>query len=589
MKKYRLLLSYIARYKVSYFFAFTATIATNVIAVTIPDYIKEGIETLTAGLENGAGALIPPAAAIVGLALVLMGVRIISRAMFYNSSRAIECDVKNDMLARLMELDRNYYENNPSGAIISRINNDITGVRLLCGFGLLQIVNLVSGLTLAPYKMWLLSPPLTLSCAAAITFVFVTMRIGMRVLYRRIRSQADLLRGLSGYAASVLGAMGVIKNYGMQKWAQKKFRVKNRAWIDETLQISKLRAFLNPVLGNLEHLLKILVLALGGHAVINGRMTLGELTAYLTYIGILTAPLMGLSWLLNMLQQGVVGLASVSTVLDQKPARAFQDKSADRASFNEALEVKNLCFRYPDAAEDALNGISFRLRPGETIGILGSVGSGKTTLVNCLNRYLETEAGQISLDGRDAAEISASEVRELIGTATQEPFLFSDTVTDNVCFLSGVEPSESGLGAVLEKASLTDEVKRFPKGVETVVGEKGIMLSGGQKQRISLARALIRPKPILVLDDVLSAVDYETERRLLASIYSAEGVKSLIIVSHRVKALQRADKILVFEKGKVVDHGTHEELVLRPGYYRDTWELQNALDETAPGDPETER
>ncbi len=283
----------------------------------------------------------------------------------------------------------------------------------------------------------------------------------------------------------------------------------------------------------------------------------------------------------TMFQQGMVGLESVQTIMKEEnsfnkipslPAKESKDL------FATGLEVRNLHYHYSGQEQATLENIQFRILPGQTIGILGRIGSGKTTLVNCLNRYLAVEDQQIWIGGRDINSLSNSDLRRSIRTVTQDPFLFSDTVTNNISF--GKQEDEAGvidLEQLLYECALDEEVQRFPLQEKTMVGEKGIMLSGGQKQRISLARAMLTPCDLLILDNVLSAVDAETESFLLKQILRKQHAQSLLIVSHRAKSMEKADWILILEDGKIVDQGTHAELLERPGYYQETWMLQNEM------------
>jgi ATP-binding cassette subfamily B protein len=298
---------------------------------------------------------------------------------------------------------------------------------------------------------------------------------------------------------------------------------------------------------------------------------------------------MGLGWVTTMFQQGMIGLTSIQTVLQQDLPRSkllsLPEEKREKLFEESGLTVKNLNFRYPSGTKDVLRNINFTIRPGQIIGVLGRIGSGKSTLVNGLNRYLDMGHGSIFLGDQDLAELSDNDVRSSIRTVTQEPFLFSDTVENNVTFAEADFDSvdTEHFRNILHSAALESEVARFPKQEKTMVGEKGIMLSGGQKQRISLARAMLKPCDLLILDNVLSAVDYETERHLLREIYkllipennNPPQAKSILIVSHRVTSMGQADWILVLDEGQIVDQGRHTELIKRPGYYQQMWELQN--------------
>ena len=587
--KYVLLGYYIKQHWLSYSLGIIAILATNWIAVSIPEYIRLSIDLLNNDLEARQDLLWEYMLIMLGLAVVMIFVRTLSRILFFNPGRAIECQIKNDMFHKLMALQKDYYEANPSGNIISRINNDITGVRMICGFGLMQSFNITSALSMTPFKMWQLSPSLTLYCIIPILLVFTAVRLGMRVLVRNMQARMESLQRLSGFTVSSLSAIDLIKSQTMRNWSKGRFEKENQEMLRRSMKIAWTRSFVLPMLSNLEHFLKLLVLLFGGLMVIKAEFTIGQLTAFIAYSALLTFPLMGLGWVTTMIQQGLVGLASIQTVLQQKLPRSHLKSLPQtrlKSLFAEnRLTVDNLSFRYPLSNKDTLKNVSFNIKPGQVIGLLGRIGSGKSTLVNGLNRYLDMGKGYIFVGKRDLAELSDNDIRTCIRTVTQEPFLFSDTVENNIRFSEAIHESESPehFRNILRSAAMEEEVGRFPEQEKTMVGEKGIMLSGGQKQRISLARAMLKPCSLLILDNVLSAVDYETERFLLQEIHkllkSENGMPalagSLLIVSHRVTSMEKADWILVLDEGKIVDQGVHADLIQRPGYYQQMWELQN--------------
>ncbi len=587
--KFDLLVYYIRQHWLSYSIGILAVLATNWIAVSIPEYVRLSIDLLNNNLESRQDFLWEYLLIMLGLALIMIVVRTSSRILFFNPGRAIECQIKNDMFKKLMALQKNYYDKNPSGNIISRINNDITGVRMICGFGLLQAFNITTALSMTPYKMWQLSPNLTLYCIIPIIIVFTVVRLGMRVLVQNMRARMESLQRLSGFTVSSLSAIDLIKSKTMREWSTQRFEKENQDMLRRSMKIAWTRSFVMPMLSNLEHFLKLLVLLIGGMMVIQENFTIGQLTAFIAYSALLTFPLMGLGWVTTMFQQGMIGLTSIQTVLQQDLPRSkllsLPEEKREKLFEESGLTVKNLNFRYPSGTKDVLRNINFTIRPGQIIGVLGRIGSGKSTLVNGLNRYLDMGHGSIFLGDQDLAELSDNDVRSSIRTVTQEPFLFSDTVENNVTFAEADFDSvdTEHFRNILHSAALESEVARFPKQEKTMVGEKGIMLSGGQKQRISLARAMLKPCDLLILDNVLSAVDYETERHLLREIYkllipennNPPQAKSILIVSHRVTSMGQADWILVLNEGQIVDQGRHTELIKRPGYYQQMWELQN--------------
>lgn len=581
MDQFRFLLTQLYRHKLSYLAGITFIVTTNWMAVTIPSYLQQAVDLLSLGSEAISGRqdeLGHALMMILGLAVAVVVVRTLSRVLFFNPGRIIEYEVKNQLFDKLSHLEKDYYDKNQIGNIVSRLQNDITGLRLLCGFGAMQFFNILSALSLTPYKMWQLSAELTLYCVLPIVIVFAMVRFGMRYIVVHSRLRQDRLQEISGFIVSSLGGVDVLKGFSLEGWSNKGFAKVNHKLLHESLEISFVRSFLMPILNNLEHILKVLILFVGGIYVIEQDFTIGELTEFIAYAALLTTPIMGLGWLSTLYQQSLVGVESIQTILTQETPKKDLPRLADHegeALFAQGMAVKQLSYQYDDGEHKVLDQINFEIKPHQTLGILGKIGSGKTTLVNCLNGYLQPPADTVFLGGRDITGLNPKDLRRHVRTVSQDVFLFSETVKNNILFGGQATPTPESLQALLDKAALAEEVTRFPRGLETIVGERGIMLSGGQKQRISLARAMAEPCDLLILDNVLSAVDYETERYLLGQILKRESAKSLMIVSHRVRALESADEILVLDQGRVVQRGTHKELVDQEGIYKETWELQN--------------
>lgn len=588
MNRLRFLLSYIVQHKFSYLLGILFVILTNWIAVTIPVYLKRSIDILSSGITDVAenqSRLFDYLVIMFGLSLCIIFVRTLSRAFIFNPGRAIEYQIKNDLFQKLTYLRKPYYDQNPTGTIISKIQNDINGVRMICGFGIMQLFNIISALSFTPYKMWQLSPRLTLYTVLPIVLVFVIVRFSMHFVVRHTRERMVDLQQTSGFIVSILSGIDILKNYDLGDWSKKEFDRHNEKLKWHSIRISFFRSFLMPVLQNLENILKVIILLVGGTYVIQQQFTIGELTAYIAYLALLTMPIMGLGWLTTIFETGFVGIASLQTILNQPTQEENNPKlSAETRErmFDQGLTVKGLSYSYDGQSTPTLENISFEIKPNQTVGILGKIGSGKTTLVNCINRYLDIQPDQVFIGDTDMTRMNDADIRSIIHTVSQDVFLFSNSVEENIRFGSDESTvvTEEQLSRVVEESALTSEIDHFPKQLDTIVGEKGIMLSGGQKQRISLARAMMAPCDLLILDNILSAVDQETERFLLSHIHKRRTARSLLLVSHRVQALEEADMIMVLDQGKIIDRGTHQELVNRPGLYQETWHLQNRYHES---------
>lgn len=577
ISKLKFLLKYMHRYRWWYTGGIVFLVLTVWVSVTIPGFIQKTIDLITMGRDGNMPEFQKNVLIIVGLALGLILIRTLSRVLIFFPARLIERQLKGEMFKKLSSFGKDYYDENSTGNIISRVNNDINGVRMITGFGFLQIGNILLSLSLTPYKMWQLSPMLTLYCVIPMVIVFVVVRFGMVVMVRNTRRRMNTLQKLSGKIISFLSGNSVIKSYNIYDHAENEVQKENLSYYHANLKIAWVRSFVMPLLSNLGQILKIVVLFVGGMYVINGKFTIGELTEYIAYAALLSQPIMGLGWVLTVFQEGFVGISSIQTIMDRKGTdddKTPLPENEKEELFKNGIEVKNLTYTYHNGEKPALHDISFSIKPGQIVGITGKVGSGKTTLVNCLNGWLRPEKGEVFFGKKDAAELRSEDIRNVVKTVSQEVFLFSDTIEINVAFGSGDGIEKNRFEEVIYKSAFADELQRFPKHEKTLVGEKGIMLSGGQKQRISLARALYTPGELLILDDVFSAVDTDTERFLIKQIFDNQAVKSLIVISNRISVLEKTDFTIVLEDGRMSAIGSHQELLRQSEFYRDILKLQ---------------
>ncbi|RKD91589.1 ABC transporter ATP-binding protein [Mangrovibacterium diazotrophicum] len=546
-------------------------------SITIPEFIQKTIDLIAAGKAGNESEFQRNVLIIVGLAVTLILVRSLSRILIFVPARLIERNLKGEMFKKLASFPKAYYDENSTGSIISRINNDINGVRMITGFGILQIVNIILSLSLTPYKMWQLSPALTLYCVIPMVVIFVTVRVGMAVMVKYTHLRMGTLQSLSGKTISFLSGNAVIKSFNIYNYAEEEVQHDNLKLFDEGMKISWIRSFIMPLLANLGQILKILVLLVGGLYVIDAKFTIGELTAYIAYAALLAQPIMGLGWVLTIFQQGMVGIDSIQTILSRKGAddeRQSLVKEEKEKLFESEIKFENLSYTFHNAEKPALENISFTIKPGQIIGVTGQVGAGKTTLINCLNGYLRPEKGMIYFGKKDAAEMKSEDIRSVVRTVSQEVFLFSDTIENNVAFGSEKAATKNEFDEVIFKSAFREELARFGQKEKTLVGEKGIMLSGGQKQRLSLARALYTPCELLILDDVFSAVDTDTERFLIKQIVENNAAKSLVIVSNRISVLEKTDYTIVLEDGRMAAQGRPDELLKTSDFYREIAQLQ---------------
>lgn len=569
---------YLLHHKWSYAAGVVLIFLTNWLAVSIPAYIGQSIDLLSdVEQTQNQNELMLVIGTVIAFALAMVVTRTVSRILFFNPGRAIEREFKDDAFAKLTEMQPEFYQEHESGTLISIVNNDVNGVRALAGIVMLQAFNIVFALSLTPLKMYQISPTLTLYCVFPVLITFAIAHNGIAFMRKMVKVRMMELQEMSAKTVGFLSGVEVIRSHGIQGWAEKEFDRENIKVRDRSIRLAKVRTIVLPVIAYTDRLLKVMILAIGGGYLVKQQLTLGELTAFLSYASLLAMPFISLGMVLSAWQTGIVSLESLRRILDlpiDEQDKKYLPVDQRGQLFTKGIRVSNLSYRYPGSDTRALSNISFEISPGETVGILGKVGSGKSTLVNCLNRYLEVPVGSVTIDDEDITKLARRDLRSAVRTITQDPFLFSDTVVENIQFGSAGREDPLPIDQALQQSDLFDEVQLFPDQEQTLVGEKGILLSGGQKQRLSLARGLYTPCKLMVLDNVLSAVDNETERFLLDQIFNNVRSASTLIVSHRATVLEKVDSILVLEDGCIVARGTHKELLQSSDLYRQTWELQ---------------
>jgi ATP-binding cassette subfamily B protein len=563
----------------------------NYLQVEIPRYIQLAVDLLNQSTIESKEGLLENVQWVIALSLIMIVVRILSRMYSLNPGRIIEATLKNDIFHRLNRLPAAFHERYASGKLISIINNDLTGIRLFYGIGFLQLFNILFALSLTPIWMWQISPELTLYCVIPIVIASIIFWLGYRRLRALHAQRLIYLQDLSEQLMNYLSGIDLIKNQQMSDWVTHEVNKVNARLFDCTMKIAKIQTFFMPILDYANHFMKVLILGLGGFYLLQAKLTIGEITAFLSYSVLLALPLMHLGRIFTVYQMGMISIDTVQNILNSEipSTDLLRMDNAEKSSLHRStLTVKNLSYCYPDAKNEnnemVLKNLSFSIEAGEKVGVLGSIGAGKSTLVNCLNHHLSLESGHIFWGDRDISHMSRQDWRSYVRTITQEPFLFSDTISENIKFGAKQQDQAADdldVDQVLELSQLKEDVQRFGAGEQTLVGEKGIMLSGGQKQRLSIARALLTPSDLIIMDNVLSAVDYETERTILKGVFNRIQGQSLLVVSHRVSALEYMDKILVLDQGEIIARGTHTELLENSRYYRETWELQQHETETA--------
>ncbi|ROS66435.1 ATP-binding cassette subfamily B protein [Vibrio crassostreae] len=572
--------------RTSYLLAIVFIFLVNWLQVEIPRYIQLAIDLIDDASSTGHQQLQTYVWIVVGMSVAMVVVRILSRIYALNPGRITEAALKSTLLQKLNRLPSSFHERFASGRLISIINNDLSGIRLMFGVGFLQFFNALLALSLTPLYMWRISPELTLYSIIPISIAFVIFRVGFKRMKTLHLEHMKRLQNLSAQLMSYLSGIELIKSQQMSPWVKAETEKLNQLLLECRLKITRIQVFFMPVLDYANDLMKIIILGLGGFMLMRQELTLGEITAFLTYSVLLAMPLMQLGRIATIYQRGMVGIQSAQTILNAKVPELDEEKLSEldvESLKGETFSIRNLSFSYAGEERLILDDISFDIPAGKKVGVLGGIGAGKTTLVNCLNHHLDVPKGSVFLGEKDVTSFSRSDLRRYVKTVTQDPYLFSATVEDNIRFGSlDTDLAKNQVDEVLELSQLASDVTRFEHGDQTLVGEKGIMLSAGQKQRLSIARALLQTTDLIIMDNVLSAVDYETERKILEGLFQRLENQSVLVVSHRVNALEYMDEIIVLNEGKVIAKGDHATLLKTCPYYFETWQLQqNETEATA--------
>ena len=569
----RLLKVYAWRYRWSYLAGAVFLLITNWLAVSIPGEIGHAIDGLRAGQPIGRYA-----ALIAGMGLTIIFVRSLSRILIFNPGRHLEYRIRKDLFDRLLRLQPSFYASHKRGDIVSRASNDITWVRTLVGYGGLQIVNVTLAVVMTIWKMAELSPRLTILVLLPVLVGMAVVQMAIRRLFWLSRQNQEQLGEISEHVLGSLQGMAAIQGFVAEDAFVERFEARNRKWLVTGMKLAVIRAAALPLLVLAGGVAMYALIAVGGPLVFSGALTVGELAAFTALLTVFLPPLRSLGWMLSVIQRGRAALERIFELMDAPIDRPEGEGGAVLPTgHGPAIEFRGLDFAYPDEPDRlVIEDFSASIEAGSVVGIFGRTGAGKSSLLLVLSRLYNPPEGMVFVDGRDLVSLDLDRWRERFAVAPQRPFLFSDSIATNI----GLDEQADPVMVVnaVTKAALDSDLESLPDGIDTVVGERGIMLSGGQRQRVALARALHRRGDVLILDDVLSAVDHATEARLVetvAALARREEAPTVFISSHRLSALRHCDTVLVLDHGRLVDQGPHRELVKRPGIYRDTWLIQS--------------
>ena len=526
--------------------------------------MKLAVEALQHPLE----ARLSPAACaliIVLLAVLHCITRIFSRTLILNAARIIEFRIRDDLFHRLTQLDIGYFSGSRSGDILSRFSNDLTNVRMLTGFGAMSAINTLLVYSAAVTMMIRIHPWLTFWAILPFPLmVLIVKKVSHRLFHRSLQAQEELAH-LSSQAEETVSAVRLIKSYCREEYFQEEFGKTAERYLGHNLRLARLRGIIIPVMATATGSGTLVVLFMGGRLVIADIITLGDFVAFSGYLAMLVWPTAVLGWILTLAQRGAASMSRLAGILGAEPTVTEHPDARPIKTLQQGIEARNLSFSYGDP--DVISGISFHIQAGETVGITGEVGSGKTTILRLIARLLPVPAGMLFVDGRDINTITTTSLRRLIGYVPQETFLFSRTVADNISYGITGDKRADVVRTAAGQAGFLEDVEAFPDQFETQVGEGGVTLSGGQKQRLAIARAVAGNPPLLLLDDPLSAVDAGREEEILNELGKFYTGRTVLIVSQRVSAFRDCDRIIVLKSGQIAEQGPPAELFQQGGLY----------------------
>ncbi len=527
-----------------------------------PLMIRGAVDALT--LAGRSHAFLRYAGWLVGLALLKGGFQYWMRVILIGISRDVEFDIRNDLFAHLAGLSPDYYGRTRTGDIMARATNDLNAVRTMLGPGVMYCFE--TGLTFLLAIIIMVSVDWRLALIALLPApaVSILVIVSGRAIHTRFERIQEMFSDISSRVQENLSGVRMIRAFVQERAELRRFEELNRQYIAQNIKLVRIEAIFQPLMEVLIGLTFLAVLWAGGHQVLKGRITIGSFVMFNTYMGMLVWPMIALGWVVNLVQRGAASLERINQILREKPTIHAPEQPVALRAVEGELEFRNVSVDYGTVR--ALDDIDLRIPAASTVAVVGHTGSGKSTLVNLVPRLMDPTSGTISLDGIDLRRLDPADLRREIGFVPQETFLFSATIAENIAF--GVDSAtEEEIRRAAGIAGLSTDIEGFPQGYQTMVGERGITLSGGQTQRTAIARAVLRNPRILILDDALSSVDTLTEESILNRLAEVMRGRTVILISHRVSTVRQADRIVVLERGRIVEQGTHAELVGAAGYY----------------------